>query len=333
MKLSSPIAVLGAGAWGTALAILLARNQQAVRLWGRTPHELLAMQQARENSLYLPGAHFPDNLQVTVELSIALEGVAEILVVVPSLGFRGLLETIKPLLSKQPFLAWGTKGLEPETDKLLHEVAQDIFGIDVPLAVLSGPNFAHEVAANLPTGLTLASNNLHFAQNLRQRLHNANFRVYLSTDVAGVECCGAVKNVMAIAVGIADGLGLGANARCALITRGLAEMTRLGLVLGGKAETFTGLAGVGDLVLTATDNLSRNRRLGLLLGKGSTVEEATTEIGKVIEGLQNAPKVFALAQRLGIEMPITEQVYKVLYEKISPATAVKVLLAREPRGE
>jgi glycerol-3-phosphate dehydrogenase (NAD(P)+) len=333
MNVSNPIAVLGAGAWGTALAILLARNQQAVRLWGRDPQELLDMQRERMNARYLPGAHFPDNLDIVPELPSVLAGVEEIIVVVPSQGFRPLLETIKPLLSKQPRLAWGTKGLEPETDRLLHEVVQEIVGADIPLAVLSGPNFAHEVAANLPTALTLASNNNNFAKNLRQRLHNANFRVYLSTDVAGVECCGAVKNVLAIAVGIADGLGLGANARCALITRGLAEMMRLGLALGGKVETFTGLAGVGDLVLTATDDQSRNRRLGLLLGKGSTVEDAVSEINKVIEGFQNAPKVYDLAQRLGIEMPITEQVYKVLYEKISPAQAVKALLAREPGKE
>ncbi|MGB6976507.1 MAG: NAD(P)H-dependent glycerol-3-phosphate dehydrogenase [Gammaproteobacteria bacterium] len=333
MNLSNPITVLGSGAWGTALAILLARNQQSVRLWGRDLNELLTMQRERVNSRYLPGAHFPDNLHIIPELPSALAGAEEILVVVPSQGFRPLLETIKPLVPKQPYLAWGTKGLEPETDRLLHEVAQEIFGSNLSLAVLSGPNFAHEVAANLPTALTLASNNVNFAKRLRQRLHNANFRVYLSTDVAGVECCGAVKNVMAIAVGIADGLELGANARCALITRGLAEMTRLGLALGGKAETFTGLAGVGDLVLTATDNQSRNRRLGLLLGKGCSVEDAVAEINKVIEGVQNASKVYDLAHQLGIEMPITEQVCKVLYENVSPAQAVKALLARKPQGE
>lgn len=329
---NSPIAVLGAGAWGSALAILLARNGQSVRLWSNDPKQISEIYHKHTNQRYLPGITFPDNVQFYAELDKALSGVQDILIAVPSVGFRNTLQQIKKIATNNVRIISGTKGLDPETGKLLHEVVQEIFG-NIPIAILSGPSFAKEVALGLPTAVTLANNDPQFAKDIIQRFHNAAFRVYTSKDLIGVQVCNSVKNVLAVAVGTSDGLGFGANARCALITRGLAEMARLGMAMGGKLETCMGLAGVGDLVLTTTDDQSRNRRFGVAIGKGKTVQEAREEIGQVVEGADNAVKVYELAQRMKVVMPITEQVYRILYEKLPPLEAMKALLARELKEE
>ncbi len=330
--MSSPIAVLGAGSWGTALAIHLARNQQTVHLWGNNAEHLQAMQRARCNSVYLPDIRFPDNIEICSDLAHALSNVQDILIAVPSHAFRETLTKIKPFIAQNARLVWATKGLDPLHHQLLHYVSDELLG-ERSLAVLSGPSFAKEVAAGLPTAITLAANASEFSEDLIKRFHSPNFRVYHTKDMIGVELGGAMKNVLAIAVGTADGLGFGANARAALITRGLAEMVRLGLALGGQRETFMGLAGMGDLVLTCTDNQSRNRRLGLALGMGKTIETAMQEIHQVIEGIQTAAEIYHLAKSLSIEVPITEQVYQILHQGLAPQIAVNNLLTREPKAE
>jgi glycerol-3-phosphate dehydrogenase (NAD(P)+) len=327
------VSVLGAGSWGTALAIVLARNGHDVTLWGHHPEHVAALRAERCNRRYLPGVFFPENLNPVADLREAA-GSAELqLIVVPSHGFRALLDEIKPHLPSQAKIAWATKGLELESGQLLHEVAEAVFGPETPTAVLSGPTFAGEVAANLPTAITVASRQADFAGTLVNLLHNNRFRAYTSDDIIGVQLGGATKNVLAIAAGVADGLGFGANARAALITRGLAEMMRLGLALGGKPETFMGLAGVGDLILTCTDDQSRNRRFGLGLGRGEAREEVIARIGQEIEGIATAKIVYRLSQAHGIDMPITEQTYRILYEGLIPVEAVNNLLLREPKSE
>jgi glycerol-3-phosphate dehydrogenase (NAD(P)+) len=261
-----------------------------------------------------------------------LSQIQDIFVAVPSHAFREVMNLIKPFLNSDVRIGWGTKGLDPESGKLFHEVVQEIIG-KIPMAVLSGPSFAKEVALELPTAVTLANNNQNFSQDLVSRFYNPNFRVYTSNDMIGVQLCGAVKNVLAIAVGVSDGLNLGANARCALITRGLAEMARLGKAMGGNLETFMGLAGIGDLVLTATDDQSRNRRCGLALALGKELTKIQEEIGQVIEGATNAGIVYNLAKKLNVEMPIVEQVYLTLYENLPASEAVKALLSRYPKAE
>lgn len=327
------IAVLGAGSWGTALAILLARNGLATRLWGRNPRHLSEMRDTRENARYLPGVKFPDGLEICVDLAQAVSGAQDILLVVPSHAFRQSVQALTSFLDAGARLAWATKGMEPGTGKLLHRVVAEEIGDRVAKAVVSGPTFAHEVAVGLPTAITVASDSPDFAADLAGYLHNDAFRAYTSDDITGVELGGAVKNVLAIAAGIADGLGFGANTRAALITRGLAEMMRLGAELGGRRETFMGLAGLGDLVLTCTDNQSRNRRLGLELARGVGLDAALAYIGQVVEGVQTAQEVLRLATRADVEMPIAQQVYRVLYERCSPRDAVQALLAREPKPE
>lgn len=327
------VAVLGAGSWGTALGLLAARNGRAVRLWSPFGEELKPLAAERENRRYLPGHRFPDNLRVEPELAALLNGVHDVLVAVPSHGFR---ETLKHLAAHRPKnlrLAWATKGFEHDSGKLLHHVAAEVFGKDTPLAVLSGPSFAGEVAAGLPTAVTVASAHAAFAQDLAQVFHGPSFRAYTSDDMAGVETGGAIKNVIAIGCGISDGLKFGANARAALITRGLVEITRLGLKLGAHAETLQGLAGLGDLVLTCTDNQSRNRRLGLALAAGQNLKAIEQEIGQVVEGVYAAEAAHRLAKRLGVEMPITEQVYRILYEHLPPRAAVETLMARSLKQE
>lgn len=326
------IGVLGAGSWGTALAILLARNGYAVSLWGHDPAALMRLHAARENAAFLPGERLPDNLVVQPDLATLLEGTRQLLIVVPSHAFRAVLEQIKPRLHADTILAWGTKGFEPGTAKLLSEVARDVLG-DAPCAVISGPTFAKEVAQGLPAAMTAAAPEKNTAETVAQWLRNDHLRVYTSQDWIGVQVGGAVKNVMAIAAGICDGLRCGASARAALVTRGLAEITRLGLVLNGSLETFMGLAGMGDLVLTCTDNLSRNRQVGLALAAGRRLPEFLAELGQVAEGVATAREVHALAQRLGVEMPITEQVCRVLFDGLSPQAAVKSLLLRQARPE
>lgn len=331
--MSQKISVLGAGSWGTALAMLAARNGCQTLLWGHKPEHIAALRKDRENKQYLPGLTFSENLAVTSDLTEAAAFSDLILVSVPSRAFKDTLIKLKPFTSNNVQIAWATKGFNPENGCLLHEVVAEVFTAQTPSAFLSGPSFAREVAADLPTAITIASAQTAFASQLADILHSGRFRAYTNSDLVGVEVGGAVKNVMAIAAGIADGLGFGANTRAALITRGLNEIIRLGIELGGKQETFMGLAGLGDLLLTCTDNQSRNRRFGLALGQGKDRATATQEIGQEIEGVSAAKETFLLAKKHGIEMPITEQTYKVLYEGLAPLTAVENLLARDPKSE
>lgn len=328
------ITVLGAGSYGTALAFCLARNQHTTLLWGRDSQHMASLAQERENKRYLPGARFPDKLHVESDLTKAVNGSQDILIVVPSHGFKALLETIKPLLKAHHRIIWATKGLEPGTGRLLRDVALDVLGDGYPLAVLSGPTFAKEMAAGLPTAVSLSSTDETLINDFAMKLHcSRSFRVYKNPDFIGVQLGGAVKNVIAIGAGLADGLGFGANARTALITRGLAELTRLGVKIGAQPETFMGMAGLGDLVLTCTDNQSRNRRFGLALGQGKDVETAIKEIGQVVEGYRNTEEVHVLAEKYGVEMPICEQIYAVLYHNKPPKEAALALLARDLKSE
>ncbi|MEN9896509.1 MAG: hypothetical protein RLZZ66_158 [Pseudomonadota bacterium] len=331
--MNDKIAVLGAGSWGTALAMQAARNGCPTLLWGHNPIHMATLKQDRENHRYLPNLLFSENLAITDDLADIAAFSDLILVSVPSHAFKDTLLKLKPLVSSNVKIAWATKGFNKENGGLLHEIVADIFDKNTPAALISGPSFAREVAADLPTAISIASTQAEFATQLAHILHSKRFRTYTNNDLIGVEVGGAVKNVMAIAAGIADGLGFGANTRAALITRGLNEIIRLGVVMGGKPDTFMGLAGLGDLLLTCTDNQSRNRRFGLALGQGKTSEEATQEIGQEIEGVSAAKQTFLLAQRFGIDMPITEQTYKVLYEGLTPLEAVQNLLAREQKAE
>jgi len=327
------VAVLGAGSWGTALALLLARNGHTALLWGNDAARQAHLEHERQNSVYLPGIPFPANLHVRDSLGEVARSSPRFLIAVPSHAFRDTLTALQPLLPDKAVLAWATKGLEPGSGKLLSRVAVESLGAGRSLAVVSGPTFAREVALNMPTALTVASDNAQVAEEVASWLRNERVRVYTSSDVAGVQLGGAIKNVMAIAAGISDGLGFGANARAALITRGLAELTRLGVAMGGRSETFMGLTGAGDLILTCTDNVSRNRRVGLALGQGRKLPEILAELGQEAEGVATARELYRLANRLDVELPITEQVYRVLYENLPPQAAVEALLKREPRQE
>lgn len=327
------ISILGAGSWGTALAMLAARNGCQTMLWGHNQEHIRRLQYDRENQRYLPHFAFPDNLKITADLQEAAAFSSLLLISVPSHAFKETLLNIKPLVGSQIQIAWATKGFDPENGLLLNQIVEQIFSVQTPSAVLSGPTFAKEVAANLPTAMTIAASDLAFANQLAGVFSSSRFRSYTSTDMTGVQVGGAIKNVLAIAAGIADGLGFGANTRAALITRGLTEIIRLGTQLGGKQETFMGLAGLGDLILTCTDNQSRNRRLGLALGQGKNRQQAMQEIGQEIEGVSAARETYLLAQKYQIEMPITEQTYKVLYENLDPRLAVQNLLTREQKSE
>ena len=332
-KPQSPIAVLGGGSWGTALAVLLATNGQDTRLWARDAAQAAEMASSRCNSRYLPDVTLPPQLQIHSDLGRVMQAAGDVLVVVPTQGFRAVLRQIAPLLSAEARVAWACKGLEPDSCKLLHEVAEEVLGAQRHTAVISGPTFAREVALGLPTAVTIASATPAYAVALAGRVGSSHFRAYTSEDMTGVELGGAVKNVMAIAAGIADGLGFGANTRAALVTRGLAEMMRMGVVLGGQRETFMGLAGLGDLVLTCTDDQSRNRRVGLALARGQTLDEACASVRQVAEGVKAAREVQTLAGKHGVEMPITEQVCHVLYDGLDPHAAVQALLQREQKAE
>ena len=310
-----------------------ARKGREVRLWGRNRDDLKRIAKARANQKYLPGIAFPDNLRIEADLGKSLAGVSDILIAVPSHGLRETLQQIKPLLGKNSRICWATKGFEVTTGKLPHQVAAEVLGDKLPMAVLSGPTFAKEVGAGLPTAMTVAANDDTFASDLASSLSGEKFRAYTSSDMIGVEVGGAVKNVLAIGAGISDGLGFGANTRIALISRGLVEMTRLGLALGAKQDTFMGLAGMGDLVLTCTDNLSRNRRMGLALASGKTIDEAQEEIQQVVEGVVAAKAVHSVAERLHVEMPICQQIYRVLYEGAPPREAVAALMGRALKPE
>ena len=291
------------------------------------------MARDRSNARYLPGIEFPDTLQAVTNLEDCLAGVTDILVAVPSHGLRETLVAIRPYLGSGSRVCWATKGFELHTGKLPHQVVADELGADRPVAVLSGPTFAKEVGEGLPTAMTIAANDSGFATELAESLSGDSFRAYTSDDMVGVEVGGAVKNVLAIGAGMSDGLGFGANSRVALITRGLLEMTRLGVALGAKQETFMGLAGMGDLVLTCTDNLSRNRRMGLALASGKSVDEAQEEIQQVVEGVMAAEAVNEVAEKLTIELPICHQIYRILYEGAPPLDAVGALMGRELTSE
>lgn len=327
------LAVLGAGSWGTALALLLARNGHSVRLWGHNPGHMEQLRQDGENRRYLPGIAFPPTLSVETDIAAAIQGIGVVLMVVPSHAFGKTLIQLKPYLSSATCLASATKGLESGSGRFLHQVTWDVLGAAHRYAVISGPSFAREVAAGMPTAITVAAEDIAYAQRIAELLHGNTFRAYTSDDVIGVELGGAVKNVIAIATGVSDGLGFGANARAALITRGLAEMVRLGMAVGGRKETFMGLAGLGDLVLTCTDNQSRNRRFGLAIGQGQSAEAAQQAIGQVIEGANTVQEISRLAHRHEVEMPITEQVHQVLYKGTDPGVAVRALLGREQKSE
>ena len=340
MNAAPPIAVLGAGSWGTALAILLAHAGRPVTLWCRNDAHLAAMSLERSNERFLPGITFPESLTLASAADMnSIAGYAHYLLVVPSHAFRQTLVSLFQARSKASTsikvesLIWGTKGFDPESGILLSEVVQEVFGKDIRCAVITGPSFAKETAKGLPTALVLACEQTLEGEKLAQWFRSPRTRVYPNTDLVGAQIGGAVKNVMAVAAGISDGLGFGANARAALITRGLAELSRLGAKLGGKPETFMGLAGMGDLILTCTDDQSRNRRLGLGIGEGKDIQVVIGEIGQEVEGYQTTRELYHRAKRLGVSMPITDQVYAVLYQAQDPRVAVRQLLERQPKSE
>lgn len=333
MPANTRIAVLGAGSWGTALAILLARNGAHVALWGRDADQLARMAAERRNLRYLPDAAFPERLRACADLGAALERVDLVLIVTPSHAFAEVVEEIADRVAPGTGVAWATKGFDPDSGRFLHEVAAARLAAGTPLAVVTGPSFAREVALGLPTAVTVHSDDEAFAARVAELLHSSHFRAYTGGDVVGAELGGAMKNVLAVATGVADGMQLGLNARAGLITRGLNEMLRLTAALGGQPVTIMGLAGVGDLVLTCTGDLSRNRRLGLALGRGTPLKQAVAEIGQVVESVQTVNQVMTLARRHDVELPISEQVQRVLAEEITPAEGLRILLSREMKPE
>ncbi|MCY4148308.1 MAG: NAD(P)-dependent glycerol-3-phosphate dehydrogenase [Gammaproteobacteria bacterium] len=337
-KLPDRISVIGAGSWGTALACLLCEKFEKVDLWGRDPASTHAMEKQRRNLAYLPQVRLPDHLRITATLSSVLNESLLFVLAVPSHCFRQSLEDLRRTLEssgrdpKQSTIIWGTKGFDTTSGKLLSEICEAVFG-DIRYGVISGPSFASELASRMPTALTMACPSLVDARELAQWFRVDYTRVYYSDDPVGVQLGGAVKNVVAIAAGISDGLGFGANARAALITRGLSEVSRIGIALGGRSETLMGLSGLGDLILTCTDDQSRNRRFGLGIGKGKTVKEIQQEINQEIEGVNTIEMLYRTASRKQVEMPITDQVRQILCEGADPRQAVSALLKRTPRAE
>lgn len=327
------LAVLGAGSWGTALAALTARHGHPTVLWGRDAAAAAAIDADHENARYLPGVALPAALRATGDLRAALDGATLVLVAVPSHAFAETLRALAPHRPADAGVAWATKGFEPGSGRFLHEVARESLGDDVPLAVVTGPSFAREVAAGLPTALTVHADPPAFAKQVADVLHGPAFRAYTGDDMLGAELGGAMKNVLAVATGVADGMQLGLNARAGLITRGLNEMLRLNHAIGGRAETLMGLAGLGDLVLTCTGDLSRNRRLGMALGRGESLEDAVREIGQVVESVQTADEVMRLSERHGVELPIAANVHAALHGRITPAEGVRQLLSRGQKAE
>jgi glycerol-3-phosphate dehydrogenase (NAD(P)+) len=325
--------VLGAGAFGTALAIQLSRRGAAAFLWGRDATAMAHIQEARENARHLRGCALPALLTATSRLDEAVAASGDLLIATPSPALRETCERLAPLIRPEQGVACACKGLEPGSGRLAHEVVAEVLGAQRSVAIISGPTFARELGLGLPTAVTVASADPAFAERMAAALHGDGFRAYTSGDVTGVEIGGAAKNVIAIAVGIADGLGLGANTRAALITRGLNEITRLGAAIGAAPETLMGLAGLGDLVLTCTDDQSRNRRYGLMLGQGKTAQQARTAIDGVVEGVRAAPEVLRLAQRHGVAMPLLEMACAVLAGAILPVEAVSLLAQRPSRAE
>jgi len=321
------VTVIGAGAWGTALALVLARNGHQVWLWSREATHRNALRRDRENARYLPGIALPEHLNIIDTPTSHLQHSDQVLIAVPSEGFADMITTLAADWPEHTGLIWATKGFAPNTGVLLHEIAEHALP-NTPHALITGPSFAMEVSKHQPTTIVAASTDLSFAQTVQQLFQTNHFRVYVSNDIVGAELGGAVKNVLAIAVGIAEGLGFGMNAQAALMTRGLAEMMRLGQTLGAQNETLMGLSGLGDLILTCSDNQSRNRRFGLALGQGQHPEQIIQDIGQVVEGMVTAKTVCQLAQQHGVEMPISTQVYRVLYESLAPFDAVEDLLGR-----
>jgi len=327
------IAVLGAGSWGTALALQLDRSGSHCLLWDRDTDNIEKIRLTRLNQRYLPGIQIPESIVVETDQLAAVEAADHILVATPSHGFAGVLKAIREVLVPGQGVAWACKGFEPGSGRLLHQVARELLPPETPLAIVTGPSFAKEVAMNLPTAVTVAGTDSVFTKVMACALHGGRFRAYTSKDMVGAELGGAVKNVMAVATGMCDGMELGDNARAALITRGLAEMMRLGAALNAKPETLMGLAGAGDLILTCTGDLSRNRRLGLKLGKGKTLEQALDEIGQVVEGVNSAAEVHRLSIQHKVNMPITEQVNGIIHHGWNPVEGVEALLAREQKAE
>lgn len=328
--MTETVAVLGAGSWGTALAMQLARNGLQVKLWGHQPDHIERLCELRENTDYLPGFELAANIDPRATLQAAIEHATYLLIAIPSKGFRVLLQELKPLLDADQALFWASKGFEIESGKLLHEVIEE----ELPgyrYGVVSGPTFATEVARGLPAAIACAGNDAQTTAAFAELLRGHHFRAYTSEDIIGVELGGALKNVLAIAVGISDGLGFGANTRAALMTRGLAEIMRLGTRLGAHQETMMGLAGLGDIILTCTDNQSRNRRFGLSIGQGKSVKEAEIEVGQTVEGLRAASAIYNKARELELDLPIIEEVYRVLYDGKDPHDAVRDLESR-PQG-
>jgi len=326
------IAVIGAGSWGTALAIQFARLGHGVRLWGHDPEHLQAIKTSGFNQTYLPDIKLPQGIITEKSLAKAVANVSHILIVIPSKAFREFLKKLKYVVNPGTKIFWASKGFEIETGKFLHQIVEEeLPGLEY--GVISGPTFAREVALGLPAALTCAGNNQQSTAEFASLLHGERFRCYTSDDVIGVEVGGALKNVLAIAVGVADGLGFGANSRSALMTRGMSEVMRFGETLGAKRETLMGLAGLGDLILTCTDNQSRNRRFGLAIGKGSTAAEAETEIGQTVEGLRAAEAIYLMAQKHQLDLPIMEQVYQVLYQNKPALEAVSSLEQRPQSAE
>ncbi len=331
--MNSSFTVIGAGAWGTALALVLARGGHPVFLYTRESSHRDQMISLRENPNYLPGIIFPENLQISLNLEADIAKSDFVLIAVPSHAFSAVLKTVQQYLQPHHGVIWATKGLDPETGDFLDKVARRILSHDHPLAVITGPSFAKEVAAGQPTAVVVAGTDPEFTKQMQEAFQEKVFRTYRCDDFVGAQIGGAVKNVMAIAVGIADGLGFGANTKAALMTRALAEMTRLGVALGAKPETLCGLSGLGDLILTCSDNQSRNRRFGVLVGQGKSIPEALETVQQVVEGYPNTETIFHLCPRLKIEMPIVTQMYRVLFEQVSPKEAVMQLLGRSVGSE
>ncbi len=328
--MAETVAVLGAGSWGTALAIQLARNQLRVRLWGHEADHIERLQALRENSDFLPGFELADNIEPIASLEDTVKDAPYLLIVIPSKGFRGLLQKLKPLIDDDRLLFWASKGFEIESGKLLHEVVTEELSLR-HYGVVSGPTFATEVARGTPAAIACAGNDPHSSETFAALLRGHHFRAYTSDDIIGVELGGALKNVLAIAVGVSDGLGFGANTRAALMTRGLSEIMHLGTTLGAKRETLMGLAGLGDIILTCTDDQSRNRRFGLAIGKGKSITQAEIEVGQTVEGLRAARAIYHKSKQLGLDLPIIDEVYHVLYDGKNPRDAVRDLENR-PQG-
>ena len=334
------IAVIGAGSWGTALAKLLSDKGSRVTLWGHRPEHIAAIRQARENTTYLPGFKLGDNLQFTSDLAEAVQGHEVVVMVVPSHVYRNVFSSLVPFLEKDASIISATKGIENKTLMTMSAVMADVLAsfknretVKKRLGVLAGPSFAKEVAAGVPTAVAVAAEDKDVADFYQDIFFTEKFRVYTTTDVIGLELGGALKNIEAIGAGICDGLGYGTNTRAALITRGLAEITRLGIKMGANPHTFSGLAGLGDLVLTCTGSLSRNRTVGLKLGQGKKLKEILSEMEMVAEGVKTTRSAWSLARRHGVEMPILEQVYQVIYEDKPCEEAVLALLKRDQKEE